>query len=234
MAITLVVVGHGIGLVRNQTELAPALSNFIYLFHIPLFAADLGWTAQRLVASGEGFIRICLQLLVPYLIFDAIAAMIPVILDDASFQPTFDSPSFGLWYLLSLAAWRIFWPWLRDLDRAPTFIGVVAVAVAVGYLSRVGHTLSLTLVRLLPGVSHRSDVRDGPRPDPETTARASRVGPLLAAALGFSWISRDWLDRTWILGRDAYEPAVGFLTAGLLRTVAIVGGSRWHWPQRAS
>ncbi len=225
VAITLVVVGHGIGLVRNQTELAPALSNFIYLFHIPLFAAVSGWTAQRLVASGEGFIRICLQLLLPYLIFDAIAAMIPVILDDASFRPTFDSPSFGLWYLLSLATWRIFWPWLRDLDRAPTFIGVVAVAVAVGYLSRVGHTLSLSrsfvfFPAFLTGAMFGTDLVPILKRRPVRLVSAA----LLAAALGFSWISRDWLDRTWILGRDAYEPSVNFLTAGLLRTVAIVGG----------
>ena len=225
VAITLVVVGHGIGLVRNQTELAPALSNFIYLFHIPLFAAVSGWTAQRMEASGEGFMRICLQLLVPYLIFDAIAAMIPVLLDDAGFQPTFDSPSFGLWYLLSLASWRIIWPWLKELDRTRTWFGAVAVAVAVGHLSGVGHTLSVSrsavfFPAFLTGAMFGADLV--PILKRPVVRLVSTV--LLAAALAFSWFSRDWLDRTWILGRDAYEPSVNALTAGLLRTAAIVGG----------
>ena len=71
LAILLVVVGHGVGTVRNQSELAPAVSNFIYIFHIPLFVIVSGWTARRVSASSANVMKTVLQLIVPYVIFES-------------------------------------------------------------------------------------------------------------------------------------------------------------------
>jgi fucose 4-O-acetylase-like acetyltransferase len=224
LAITLVVVGHGLGLIRSQTGAAIVLSNFIYLFHMPLFAAMSGWTIQRLTASGDGFRKICLQLLVPYLIFDTIAAAVIAVSQDTDFRPTFDLPSFGLWYLLSLASWRILWPWIRDLDPVRMLVGSVVVAVSIGYIARFGHAFSLSrtfffLPAFLTGAYF------GPQLQPLLRRPSVRWGStvVLLGGLVVAFLTRESLDRTWIQGRDAYSSGTVFSSA-LWRTVAILAG----------
>lgn len=226
VAIWLVVVGHGVGLVRNHTAVAPAISNFIYLFHIPLFAMMSGWTVQRLHASGPALSRMFTQLIVPYVLFEVFASWMSSVTNNHGFRPSLELPTFGLWYLLSLATWRIWWPWVRGSDRRAVVGVAIAAAVAVGYFSRIDHVFSISrsfvfFPAFLIGALFGGDLR------PWLVKRTTRVVSFaaLGIAVGFAWFTRGWLDRDWLLGSRGYVAGGSEQWwAGSWRLVSIVAG----------
>ncbi len=55
MAIALVVIGHFVGLVRGRSGVAIAISDYLYVFHIPALVLLAGWgspPASRQAAAG--------------------------------------------------------------------------------------------------------------------------------------------------------------------------------------
>src|SRR3954451_4980756 len=72
-AIVLVVAGHAAGLLRGSSGLAVMVSNFVYMFHIPVLILLAGWGARRAEANGRNLVRIWWQLLLPYLLFQLVA-----------------------------------------------------------------------------------------------------------------------------------------------------------------
>src|SRR3954471_17203112 len=144
VAIALVLVGHFVGLLRVRSELARGISDFVYVFHIPALVLLAGWGARRIKASGDGLVKIFWQLLVPYVIFQLIAFAANRVLEGSHPSWAFVNQTFGLWFLVALAAWRLLAPWFHGL-RWPV-AAALAVALLAGLSPRIGEFLSLSRI----------------------------------------------------------------------------------------
>jgi fucose 4-O-acetylase-like acetyltransferase len=143
-AIVLVVAGHAVGLLRGSSGLALLVSNYVYIFHIPVFVMLAGWGARRAQADGPGLAKVFWQLLVPYIAFQLIAFGINYLFEDDTPSWSFTSQTFGLWFLVALAGWRLIGPWFRGL-RYPVPLAVL-LALAAGLSSSIDGFLSLSRI----------------------------------------------------------------------------------------
>ena len=211
--IALVVIGHGMGALRGHSPLLKAAYHFIYLFHIPAFVYLSGSLARARFDTRQGLRWLC-TLVVPLLVFQAIyQAWNAWLLHDA-FAYHITVPYWLLWYLASLACWRVMLPPMLALGR-PLLVAC-AIALLAGYAGDIGYPFSLsrTLVFLpffIAGHRVGLDNLRGPR-------IAAVVALFLLSAL--AWLIRD-LDPTWLYGSAAYPGAWGgFRRAGLLTASA--------------
>ncbi|AUI52702.1 acyltransferase family protein [Arthrobacter crystallopoietes] len=143
-AIVLVVVGHAVGVLRSTSDLAVVVSNFVYMFHIPVLVLLAGWGAQRAKADGTTLTKIFWQLLLPYVIFQLIAFLFNFLFENDSPSWSFTSQTFGLWFLVALAGWRLLAPWFRGLKFAIPI--AVLVALLAGLSPHIGGFLSLSRI----------------------------------------------------------------------------------------
>ncbi len=221
VAIALVLAGHFVGLVRGRSDLARGISDFLYVFHIPALVLLAGWGARRLRASGPGLTRILWQLLVPYVAFQLIAFAANRVLEGSHPSWSFTSQTFGLWFLVALAGWRLLGPWFHGL-RAPV-AAALAVALLAGLSPHIGGLLSLSRIAFFlplfvagPWLVDRvSTWRHLPR------ARLYGALVLLAGAL---WVGlqEPAFDRTIFFGRDSYHALhQGVLHGVVYRTGAL-------------
>jgi fucose 4-O-acetylase-like acetyltransferase len=222
--ITLVVFGHCLEPLRGVAAI-DALYRFLYLFHMPAFAVMSGAVA-RVEVDLKLLKRIAFQLLLPYLLFQALyalAARMPGWPDPGPVGIT--TPYWLLWYLPSLAAWRLLLPFFMRL-RHPLVLAcllalVAGVADDVGYrmsLSRTASFFPFFLIGHLYSPAWRERLR-GPR-----------AGALaLAALLALGWAASAVPDPRWLYGSNGYaalgvDDAAGTLWR-LLRLGAGVVGS---------
>jgi fucose 4-O-acetylase-like acetyltransferase len=226
VAIALVVIGHVVGPLRGSSVVAKTISDFVYVFHIPALVLLAGWGARRASASGRGLTRVFWSLLVPYVLFQLVAFFMGWLLYRHSPSWVFADPTFGLWFLLSLASWRLLAPWFQGL-RAP-FLVALAVALVAGASPRIGTVLSLQRTAFFlplfvagPWVVDRVTV----------WRRRGRVqiGALavLLVALVVVYLREKAFDRTIFFGRDDYHSLGQGLVHGVLARIvalAIAGG----------
>jgi fucose 4-O-acetylase-like acetyltransferase len=143
-AIVLIVIGHAVGMLRHSSDLAVVVSNFVYMFHIPVLVLLAGWGARRAEADGKTLSKIFWQLLVPYVVFQLLAFLLNYVVEGSSPSWAFTSQTFGLWFLVALAGWRILGPWFRGLKYAvPITIGIALIA---GMSPRIDGFLSLSRI----------------------------------------------------------------------------------------
>jgi fucose 4-O-acetylase-like acetyltransferase len=140
--IALVVFGH---LLEPLLASHPLLGNsyrFIYSFHMPAFAF-LSGAVSRPRLDDRLLRGVLFRLLLPYLVFQglyALAAQWPGWPDDGPDGVV--TPYWLLWYLLSLAGWRLLLPLFARLRwRLPI---AVAVALGAGCSGHIGYVLSLS------------------------------------------------------------------------------------------
>ncbi len=141
LLIVLVVFGHCLEPLPDSHALA-TVYRFLYLFHIPAFAFLSGSVAHVDVDSrllrGTAF-----RLLLPYLLFQALyawAADVPGWPGDG--PDGVATPYWLLWYLLSLAGWRLMLPLFSRL-RQPLLVAT-GLALLAGCATDVGYYLSLS------------------------------------------------------------------------------------------
>jgi fucose 4-O-acetylase-like acetyltransferase len=144
VAIVLVVVGHAVGMLRNDSALALTISNYVYMFHIPVLVVLAGWGAKNLQADGSGLSKITRQLIAPYIVFQLIAFLFNFIFEGTNPSWTFVEQTFGLWFLVALALWRLIGPWFRGV-RYALLISVV-LSLLAGLTPSIGGFLSLSRV----------------------------------------------------------------------------------------
>lgn len=143
-AIVLVVIGHAVGMLRNDSALALTISNFVYIFHIPVLVVLAGWGARNLQADGSGLSKITRQLIAPYLVFQLIAFLFNFVFEDTNPSWTFVEQTFGLWFLVALALWRLIGPWFRGVKHA--LLISVLLSLLAGLTPSIGGFLSLSRV----------------------------------------------------------------------------------------
>jgi len=206
--IVLVVIGHGVEELGGHSPLLQAVYRFIYLFHIPAFVYLSGSLSRTDFGVRQG-LRWLATLIIPLLVFQAIYQGWNAWLQQQPFTYHVTVPYWLLWYLASLACWRLLLPSMLALRR-PLLVACV-VSLLAGYADDIGYPLSLsrTLVFLPFFIAgHRYGL------DMPGSRRAATAALLLLAAL--AWLIRD-IDPRWLYGSTAYPDLWGGpLRAGLL------------------
>jgi fucose 4-O-acetylase-like acetyltransferase len=221
-AIVLVLVGHLVGPLRGRSTLAHAISDFVYIFHIPALVLLAGWGARRLTADGRNLTRTFWALVVPYVAFQTIAFGLRYALFGTAPSWSYVYQTFGLWFLVSLASWRLLAPWFHGLPAAtPVALGISLLA---GLSPPLGEPLSLQrtayflplfvagpwvvdrvgLLRRLPGAGR---------------IQLLAAGVLVTAAV-VVLVREPGFDRTIFFGRDSYTDLHQGVLHGLAARVA--------------
>ncbi|MBM6621204.1 acyltransferase family protein [Micrococcaceae bacterium RIT802] len=221
IAIVLVVMGHAVGQMRSQSGLAIVISNYVYIFHIPVFVILAGWGARRVEANGKNLAKIWWQLLLPYVIFQIVAFALDWLLDGKDPSWSFTNQTFGLWFLVALAGWRFLGPWFRGLPWAVPLS--VVLAMLAGLSPSIGSWLSISrILFFLPLfvlgpwlVDHVSVWRQ------VVSLRWAAAGYLLALAAVVLLLGKDfWRDP--FLGKSSYEDLEQGNLAGMLVRLGVL------------
>ena len=140
--IALVVVGHLIEQLVHTGPAADALYRWIYLFHMPAFVLISGALSSP-VLTRRRLVRIVTGLLLPYVLFQTLyPAWDAWLFGSGDWSQGYLTPYWLLWYLLSLACWRLMLPVFARL-KYPLPIAV-AIALAAGAVSWIGYPFSLS------------------------------------------------------------------------------------------
>jgi fucose 4-O-acetylase-like acetyltransferase len=146
-AIALMVAGHSLTKMVGDNDAAFTLYVFIYAFHVPVFVAVSGYFTKATAPDDRRIRGIFNDLLIPYVIFEAIWTSIFWALS-GNLNADFSRASWTLWFLLALVIWRIVLPYLAAL-RFPLLISI-AVSLGTGYFA-IDQTFSLArALGLLP------------------------------------------------------------------------------------
>jgi fucose 4-O-acetylase-like acetyltransferase len=227
--ISLVVLGHCLEPYANESIWLGALYRFIYLFHIPAFAFLSGAVASP-AADAKLLRGIAFRLLLPYLVFQglyALAARTPGWPDGGPGGVA--TPYWILWYLLSLASWRLLLPLFARLRHRLAL--AVALALLVGCAGDLGYYLSLsrTLVffpLFLLGWQYRLGWRE------HLATRSMRL-LALATLSGLLLLAIHWRHATpWLYGSMGYHRlgsgiADGMAHRALQMAAAVLGCGAW-------
>ena len=148
VAVTLVVVGHGIQRLTSDSNNALVLYLFIYAFHMPAFAIISGYFSKASPPTTRRMKKVLTDILLPYVIMETIWTFVQFLVEGKQeFNPT--NPSWTLWFLLALGIFRLVLPYLV-LVRMP-LLWAVLLSVMVGYFSNVDSTFSLSrAIGILP------------------------------------------------------------------------------------
>jgi fucose 4-O-acetylase-like acetyltransferase len=148
IAITLMVVGHGILKLIHESDTAYELYLFIYAFHVPVFVAVSGYFAKSGPPGSRQLQRLLTDIVFPYVIFETIWTVLRWLLG-GTFWLDYSTASWTLWFLITLAVWRLALPYIVLL-RYPLLISIV-ISVGAGYLTSIDSTFALSrTLGLLP------------------------------------------------------------------------------------
>lgn len=223
--VALVVIGHLIEACRSGYPQLEAAYRFLYLFHVPALAYVSGLFARAEFGVRDGQ-RWLATLILPLLVFQLLYLGFIAAISDRPFAFRVATPYWLLWYLASLACWRVLLPALMSLRR-PLLVTAV-LAVAVGWASDVGYAWSASRTLVFLPFFVAGHVYGLPRP-----RRALPILALLALAVA-AWYLRPVPARSFY-GSTAFAShwdalvRSGLLAAGALGTWAVLS----LMPQRA-
>ncbi len=220
--IVLVVFGHSLEpLLRSGHATVEAVYRFIYLFHMPTFAALSGAVASAELNAGT-LRKIVFLLLLPYLVFQglfALAAMRPFWPDSGPGGVA--TPYWLLWYLPSLACWRLMLPFFARLRFK--LLLAAGVTLAAGWAGDLGYYLSLsrTLV-FFPFFLLGWQFVPAWRKQSATPFIRTSAGLFLLALLALSFARHP--DPHWLYGSYGYSDLdVGAVAGAGLRALQLAG-----------
>ncbi|GMA93729.1 hypothetical protein GCM10025881_05530 [Pseudolysinimonas kribbensis] len=235
VTVALVVMGHAIQRQTSDSDAALALYLFVYAFHMPAFAIISGYFSKASPPSSRQILKILSDIVVPYVIFQSIWSAVQWIVEGNT-NVDLAQPHWTLWFLLSLAVFRILMPYLVLL-RFPLAWAVI-LSVAVGYSPGVDSTFSLArTVGILPFFVLGWQLRQWKVADWWMRLRVG-VWPIRLAALAvfatwaaavivnlvpFRNLSVHWFfyDDSY-QGLDAQQWWAGFVRLGLLALTTIL------------
>ncbi|MEV8338824.1 acyltransferase family protein [Leucobacter sp. NPDC077196] len=137
--IALVVIGHAISTVRHDSALAYGIYTYIFLFHMPALILLSGYFSRANASSKT--IRATVQLIVLWVLWEGIWAVIGFAAIDETPADTFlVSPSWTLWYLVTIVTMRIMLPYMAQL-RHPLLVSIV-IALLGGVIPVIGTEFS--------------------------------------------------------------------------------------------
>lgn len=127
--IFLVVLGH------TGTALSKGLLSVIYAFHMPLFIFVSGYFSKK--KTLKEYWGGCKRLIIIYLIFDILYIVLDYVLGETINFTRIITPSFAMWYILSLIFWRTILQFTPDnlLQRKWVILGgSLLLALAAGFV----------------------------------------------------------------------------------------------------
>ena len=142
--IILVVVGHFLEICMGK-GFSRYVYIMIYFFHMPLFVYCSGYFA-KCTGIGE---RVLKRLLLPYVIFQMLYILFERFVLKQNVEMQFSKPYWILWYLVAMIVWSVLLPVVAtDSRRKQLMIFLIAIitAVAAGYDSGVGRSMSLSRI----------------------------------------------------------------------------------------
>jgi fucose 4-O-acetylase-like acetyltransferase len=224
--IVLVVMGHGIQRLTEDSDAALTVYLLIYAFHMPAFAIVSGYFSKSDPPGRRQMARVITDILLPYLIMESIWTLVQFWVEgELNVNPT--QPSWTLWFLLALGIFRLILPYLA-LIHWPLLWAVV-ISVGVGYLDNVDSTFSLSrTLGILPFFVLGWKLRSWKLVD-RWRVTERQTWPVRAAALGlftvlaavlvaFTDVWRDIDLRLWFFYDDSYQGlGEGVWWAGLVR-----------------
>ncbi len=219
--VLLVVIGHLLEQVRQMSPVAGAAYRFIYMIHIPALVFISGMVARPSFDARQGK-RWLAVLVLPYLVFQGIYLYVDALWMGKPFGYGVAQPYWLLWYLFSLATWRLLLPALLALGR-PLLVAI-GVALVAGCIKDVGYQFSFSrtlgfLPFFVAGYLYGERItRAGPR----LLALVAMVG------LGFlAWqlrgLSPHWFYMTMPYSMLDAGPLTGMLTRGGLLMAGMAG-----------
>ncbi|MCW2738126.1 MAG: Fucose 4-O-acetylase [Nocardioides sp.] len=111
--VTLVVIGHSIGLVE-ATQGSHWVYDFIYLWHIPAFVFVSGYLSKSFEWDRRRMKSLVYTLAIPYLLFEpALFYFRRTVVDENVTGPLWLEPHWTMWYLIVLLMWRLVTPILK-------------------------------------------------------------------------------------------------------------------------
>lgn len=148
IAVTLVVIGHGIQRLTADSDNALIVYLFIYAFHMPAFAMISGYFSKASPPGARQMKKVLTDILLPYFIMETIWTVVQFLVEgQQDFNPT--KPSWTLWFLLALGIFRLILPYLA-LVKWP-LVWAVALSIGVGYFGNIDNTFSLSrAIGILP------------------------------------------------------------------------------------
>lgn len=131
LMLILVVLGHTIdAFILKQDSVFRYIMQYIYLFHMPMFAFVTGYFSKNADKAREGAVK---KVLIPYLVLQiayvgvaSLLLLVGAVSYNADiFQVSILFPTSPLYYLLAVFLWKVF---LKDIDkmRFPIIFSVLA------------------------------------------------------------------------------------------------------------
>lgn len=238
--IALVVFGHLLEPLLARHPALAASYRFIYVFHMPAFAF-LSGAVSNAQANGRLAKNVLFRLLLPYVVFQGLYALAAQWQGWPDGGPgSITTPYWLLWYLLSLACWRLLLPLFARLRGR--MVIALALAVLAGCSDHIGYYLSLsrTLVFFPMFLLGWQQARRWRHTSQSPRARWVALGTLAAlfAAAWFSHIDPRWLYGSYdyaVRGASAFPGAslrlllIGCAMAGTCAFLALVPRRRLTW-----
>lgn len=130
--ILLVVFGHF--LIDYHSYLASFLLKIIYLFHMPFFAFISGFFSKK---NSKVFYIIYI-----YLIINSFYMLFSYFTEGNLLN--FINPYYSMWYLLSLASWRLINKLLKREFSNKSLIISILIALIIGFFPKINNTLAIS------------------------------------------------------------------------------------------
>lgn len=141
--IFLVVFGHMIQPITNDSSGVNTLYLWIYTFHMPAFIFVAGFFAK-----GSGNIKYILKLaqklLIPYIIFQTLYSLFYFFAGEDGWNVGLFYPHWSLWFLFSLFSWHLLLCLFKKMPPGLSIISALLLGTVVGYFDNVGHLFSLS------------------------------------------------------------------------------------------
>ncbi|MEN9800834.1 MAG: hypothetical protein RL653_4531 [Pseudomonadota bacterium] len=235
LLLLLVGAGHGLEPLLGASATARALYSALYLFHVPAFAALSGMLSRPAWPTAAS-LRALLQ---PLLLYQCAYVAVDVLYLGHAFTSQWAwQPYWVLWFLLSLATWRLLLPWVLRLPWPLAW--AVGIALVAGGVESVGYPLSLSrtavffpcfLAGHLAPVTLRAWLRT-----PRGRVLGAAAFALLAAwTLAVATGHLPSPDTRLLYGSTPYlglglSPSAGMLQRGAVLAVALaLTGATWAW-----
>lgn len=221
--IALVVAGHLLEPLVDTGSLTAALYRWIYLFHMPAFVLISGALSKPNM-RGRRAMKLATGLLVPYLVFQTLYPAWDAWLFGTGWSHDYLTPYWLLWYLVSLACWRLLLPLFARLKFALPL--AVTIALAAGVAPWIGYPLSLSRTLVFFPLFLLGHLIGAQRLQWMGRARSTQIVAtlvLLTAAAG-AWLLRD-VDPEWLYAATGYAALGSTPLPGAAARLALLAAS---------
>lgn len=219
--VVLVVAGHMLEHLRYFSQTLGWLYRYLYLFHIPALVLASGMVARPVFDARQGR-RWLAALVVPYLVFQALYLGVEATWKGVDFVYRVTTPFWLLWYLVSLACWRLLLPALLSVSH-PVALSCL-IALAAGMLRDVEYAFSLSRTLVFLPFFVAGHLYGGTLLGFGNRAMAVLA---LAALGGVAWMLRElpvhWLYAGWGYAQLKSGMLEGVALRGLLLATGLVG-----------